>query len=228
MNPISDKHTTPGFEDMNLEVGTKLQLLLQRNEKQFKYFTSLIGYVMGEYLLVRIPVENGSPVALEAGEKLVVKGFSGICVFSFDCLVKKQLPSPFAFVQLSFPLTVQSTAFRAAVRVRVSIPAQVYTAGTDNKEHAIPVTLTNLSADGALIEAKENIGDLHNMVRLSFAFLALGGEDEIRVDTKATIRNAKPKKATAADETRVFVYGVQFERLERSQQAGLQNFIHKN
>ncbi|MFC6518638.1 flagellar brake domain-containing protein [Undibacterium arcticum] len=65
------------FDDMKLEVGTRLQMTLKRGVQPLIYYTALIGYVSGEYLLMKIPLENGLSVPILAGERVALRVFPG-------------------------------------------------------------------------------------------------------------------------------------------------------
>ena len=48
------------FEAMNLQVGTRLQLITHRRIKPVQHFSTLIGYIKDEYIILKIPMESGS------------------------------------------------------------------------------------------------------------------------------------------------------------------------
>src|SRR5205085_11190659 len=66
-----------GFEAMNLQVGVRLQFIIYRSIKPVQYFSTLIGYVRDEYLILKVPMENGMPVGLVEGERITIRVFSG-------------------------------------------------------------------------------------------------------------------------------------------------------
>jgi len=88
------------FEDMQLKVGHKLQLKLSSHlrgtigEANNTFCTSalLIGYVQDSTLIVSMPT-TGEPF-LE-GDQILVRLFSGQCVFSFTVFVDKIIRLPF-------------------------------------------------------------------------------------------------------------------------------------
>ena len=86
------------FEQMNLQVGGRIQFITHRTIKPIQHFSTLIGYVKDEYLIVKIPQENGAAIVLNEGDKLTIRVFSGV---------------------------IQGTSLRTAMRVKVEIPAQL-------------------------------------------------------------------------------------------------------
>jgi hypothetical protein len=53
---------------MHLQVGGRLQLVTYRTVKLIQHFSSLIGYIEDEYIIVKTPIENGVAIAFDSGE----------------------------------------------------------------------------------------------------------------------------------------------------------------
>src|SRR5471032_2668809 len=172
------------FEQMNLQVGGRIQFITHRTIKPIQHFSTLIGWAKDEYMIVKVPFENGAPIALNDGDKLTIRVFSGVNLCSFSCVVQRVFPRPLFYVHLSFPQSIQGTSLRAAMRVKVDIPAQVTSpAGTNS------VFLVNLSVSGALIESAKKLSDDEAEVGLSFYLIAQPGNRQVRINPNATIRN---------------------------------------
>jgi c-di-GMP-binding flagellar brake protein YcgR len=212
------------FEAMNLQVGGRLQFITHRGIKPAQHFSTLIGYVKDEYMIVKIPMENGVPIALAEGEKLTIRVFSGVTVCSFSCTAERIFPRPLLYVHVSFPDTIQGTSLRAAMRVKVDIPAQV----TGTRPHAAAVNcfLVNLSVTGALIESPRKLPPDDEMVTLQFTLSSQQGNHQVVVNTRATIKNVNVVKPTP-DKFEVFTYGVQFVDLDPGHYTLLQNMTYE-
>jgi c-di-GMP-binding flagellar brake protein YcgR len=212
------------FEAMNLQVGGRLQFITHRQVKPVQHFSTLIGYIKDEYLIVKIPMENGAPIALTEGERLTIRVFSGINVCSFPCTVERVFGRPLLYVHLSFPTSIQGTSLRSAMRVKVDLAAQV----TGSRPQSVPVNcyLVNLSVSGALIESPRRLPPDDEMVTLQFTLLAPPGNQEVRVQTRATIRNVNVVKPSA-DQFEMFTYGVQFVDLDPGHYTLLQNMTYE-
>jgi c-di-GMP-binding flagellar brake protein YcgR len=211
------------FEAMNLQVGGRLQFLTHRSIKPVQHFSTLIGYVKDEYMIVKIPVENGAPISLTEGEKLTIRVFSGMTVCSFSCTVARVFGRPLLYVHITFPASIQGTSLRAAMRVKVDVPAQV----TGSRQGSAPVncSLVNLSVTGALIESPRKLPADDEMVTLDFPLIAQPGNHQVNVKTRATIKNVNVKPSTARFE--IFTYGVQFVDLDPTHHALLQNLTYE-
>lgn len=211
------------FESMNLQVGGRIQFITHRTIKPIQHFSTLIGYVKDEYLIVKIPSENGTPIALNDGDKLTIRVFSGVTVCSFACTVQRIFGRPLNYVHLSFPDAIQGTSLRAAMRVKVDIPAQLVC----SEQQPVSVFLVNLSVSGALIESPKKLSPDEPMVALSFTLIGQPGNHQVRVNTRATIQNVNIVKPAVGAETAVFTYGVQFTDLEPTHYTMLQNLTYE-
>jgi c-di-GMP-binding flagellar brake protein YcgR len=108
------------------------------------------------------------------------------------------------------------------MRVRVDIPAQAAAAAG-----APPVncSLTNLSVTGALIESRRQLS-AGETIDLQFTLVAPPANKEVRVQTRAAIRNRNVAKG-ASGEGELFTYGVQFVDLDPVHYTLLQNLTYE-
>ncbi|MGX9774969.1 flagellar brake protein [Janthinobacterium aestuarii] len=214
------------FEAMNLQVGGRIQFITHRTIKPSQHFSTVIGYVKDEYLIVKIPMENGASIMLNEGDKLTIRVFSGVTVCSFSCSVLRIFGRPLNYVHLSFPDTIQGTSLRTAMRVKVDIPAQL----SYRDVAAVPVFIVNLSVSGALIEAPSMLTPDDEGVALSFTLLVQPNKHQMRVNTRARIQNVsvgKPSNGHAAGVAEIYTYGVQFIDLEPTHYTLLQNLTYE-
>lgn len=216
------------FEAMKLQVGTRLQLLLERGGRKIHLFSTLIGYVPNEYLLAKIPMEKGQLFQFNEEERLLVRVFSGVQVFSFVSFVERLFLAGLNYMHLSFPGSVAGTALRKAVRVQVSIPAQVAMKPAGAAEERAPATMVNVSILGALLQSEKRLGEIGDTVGLSFEFLVQPGDYPVRIQTNALIRAVlsqdEPVPKNGAEH---FEEGVEFQGLDPTQLIMLQNLIYE-
>ena len=128
------------FEQMNLQVGGRIQFITHRTMKPIQHFSTLIGWVKDEYMIVKVPFESGAPISVTEGDKLTIRVFSGVNVCSFSAIVQRVFGRPLFYAHLSFPEKIQGTSLRTAMRVKVDIPAQL----NCDSEGNVPVFLVNL------------------------------------------------------------------------------------
>jgi c-di-GMP-binding flagellar brake protein YcgR len=213
-----------GFEAMNLQVGVRLQFITYRRLKPVQYFSTLIGYVRDEYLIVKVPMENGTPIGLVEGERITIRVFSGTNVCSFACTVERVFDRPLLYVHLSFPDAIRGTSLRTAMRVKVDIPAQVLPAQPDAP--AVDCSLTNVSVNGARIESPRSLPEDGGEITLEFALMSSVGDSEVRVRVRAAVRNVNALRRES-DGVEIFAYGVQFLDLGRVHYTMLQNLTYE-
>jgi c-di-GMP-binding flagellar brake protein YcgR len=213
-----------GFEAMNLQVGVRLQLITQRALKPVQYFSTLVGYVRDEYLIVKVPVMNGTPVGLVEGERITIRVFSGRHVCSFACTVERVFGRPLLYVHTSFPDAIQGTSLRAAMRVKVDIPANVLP--SQPGAAAVDCALTNVSVNGARIEALRSLAEEGGEITLEFSVTPPSYDREVRVRVCAAVRNVATLRRES-DGAEVFAYGVQFLDLNPMHHTMLQHLTYE-
>lgn len=214
------------FADMQLAIGTRLQLIGAPRGGAAPCFTMLIGYIRNEYLLLQLPRENGMSVNYKTGEELTVRVFSGTSVFTFPVRVERVLLAPLFQLYLSFPTTIESTALRAGVRIKVEIAASVTLTGQAAGEAPIATVITNLSRNGALIEADRSLGNPRDKLSVSFDFKHDIADELIQIKTEATIRSARERTAATPNTPARFEHGLQLA-LDASHQIMVQNYVYE-
>ena len=226
MNSAQAHELTPQeyeFETLNMQVGVRLQLITHRRLKPVAHFSSLIGYVRDEYLILKIPFEDGVPIGLTEGERVTIRVFSGVNVCSFACTVERVFARPLFYVHLSFPTSIQGTSLRGAMRVRADLPVQV--AGM---KAAAPMDclLANVSVTGARIDSAQPLPQDEDIVDLGFALVVPPDNRETQVRTRASIRNLAVGKP-ADGRAQMYSYGVQFIDLDPVHYTLLQNMTYE-
>jgi c-di-GMP-binding flagellar brake protein YcgR len=212
------------FESMNLQVGVRLQFITHRRLKPVQHFSTLIGWVKDEYLIVKIPMIAGAPIPLVEGERLSMRVFSGIQVCSFACTVERVFGRPLLYAHISFPRSIQGTSLRTAMRVKVDIPANVIPA--DSGVPGVDCLLTNLSVNGARIESKKSLPQDHGEIDLEFSLMAPPNNQEVRLRIHATVRNMSALPC-GTEHAEGFAYGVQFLDLDPVHYTLLQNLTYE-
>lgn len=213
------------FDAMHLQVGGRIQFITHRTIKPVRHFSSVIGYLRDEYLILKTPLENGVPVGLAEGDKLTIRVFSGVSVCSFAASVLRVFGRPLHYVHVSFPDVIEGTSLRAAMRVKVSLPAQL----TCRDQPQVPIHIVNLSVSGALIESPGMLTpDNDDGVALVFTLPAPPDRRPTRIEARARVQNVSMgKPSSGGGQNEVYTYGLQFVDLEAIHYALLQNLIYE-
>lgn len=212
------------FDSLNMQVGLRLQFITHRQVKPVQHFSTLIGFVKDEYLILKIPFDDGRPIGLAEGERVTVRVFSGVNVCSFACTVERVFGRPLFYVHLSFPTLIQGTSLRGAMRVRAGIPVRVIS--TQPETAPMECLLANVSVTGARIDSPQPLPPDESTVNLEFSLITPPGNRETQVLTRATIRNLAVGKP-AAGQVEMYSYGVQFLDLEPGHYTLLQNMTYE-
>jgi c-di-GMP-binding flagellar brake protein YcgR len=209
------------FEQMNLQVGMRLQVITHRAMRPTQNFSSVIGWVKDEFLIVKIPFEQGAPIALHEGDKVTLRVFSGVNVCAFDTIVERIFGRPLLYAHVAFPRQIQGTSLRMAMRVKVDIPAQVKTASG----HEQVGFLVNLSVSGALMHTKRPIPESPEPVEVQFTLLTEPDKRQVIITVNATIRNVNAEPAP--DGKPRYAYGMQFIDVDPAHYMMLQNLTYQ-
>lgn len=219
----SSDESLVGFETLQLQVGTRLQLNVTRDLKHIQLFSNVIGWVKNEYLLLQIPMEGAQPFPLREGDRLTVRVFSGVQVCWFHTTVLRTFMQPYRYMHVAFPREISGRQLRSALRVRVEVPATMKVQGLTS---GLKAKMRNASVVGAALESAEGIPDEVDTIDLRFVLHPADGVPEMQVETKAVIRNRSFSVSNDPSHPFLYSYGVQFIELGATQKLALQNLIY--
>jgi c-di-GMP-binding flagellar brake protein YcgR len=209
------------FKDINLQVGVRLQMTVQQGSNQSVYYTELIGYVDGEYLIVKTPFENGLSIQLHAEDLVTLRILSRVDVFTMTCRIKSIFRGPYHYMHLAFPTDIKSIALRGAVRAKVNIPVQVNgIAGAG--------IITDISATGAAIIANKALGLVNEETKIFFEFPIKPTNQSAHIDAQATIRSIQELPSKTKEGQIRLSHGVSFHDLDLTSQVMLQNLVYES
>lgn len=212
------------FQDMRLRVGDRLQLQPPATVSTERYVVKLIGYVENVSVLVTAPMANGLRVPLRENDAIVARIFAGQKAFGFSSAVERVCKIPFDYLHLSFPEKVQGSVIRKSPRVRTRIIASVAnTAASDAAERQSGV-IVNLSADGALVKARQPLGDKGDRLMLSFR-VSLHKVDAY-LTVSGVVRSAFADEEKDRGDGATFGHGIQFDDLAPNDTVILQSLIY--
>ncbi|HEX8964378.1 MAG TPA: flagellar brake protein [Rhodocyclaceae bacterium] len=212
------------FQDMRLRVGDRLQLQPPATVSTERYVVKLIGYVENVSVLVTAPMANGLRVPLRENDAIVARIFAGQKAFGFSSTVERVCKIPFDYLHLSFPEKVQGSVIRKSPRVRTRIIASVAnTAASDAAERQSGV-IVNLSADGALVKARQPLGDKGDRLMLSFR-VSLHKVDAY-LTVSGVVRSAFADEEKDRGDGATFGHGIQFDDLAPNDTVILQSLIY--
>jgi c-di-GMP-binding flagellar brake protein YcgR len=214
------------FDSMHLQVGHRLQLSVVRDVKPIQYFSSLIGYIRNDYMILKAPVVARGVIPFREGDKVSVRVFSGVSVCTFDVVVNRIFGAPLFYMHVSFPDAIFGIGLRTAMRVKVNIPAKLSKPQAPDISD-IQVHIENISVGGALLGTPLEIGKEGEEIQLRFHMDSETEGNGTDILAHAIIRNVGTRQPEAQDATPTHLFGVQFDRLDPTQQLMLQNLTYQ-
>ena len=197
------------FSDMHFQVGQRVQLILE-GAGEHKQYTSVIGWVENEFLMLRVPQEDGWIVHLREGMGLEVRLFSGLSIFTFKSRVNTLLLNPRNYMLMSFPEEIFETPMRAHLRVRTSLPVEIL--GSDLAGHNLgDFHLHDISGGGTSVVGPHKLGEVDSQVRLRLRFdLQSTGKSE-DAEMVGTIQNVElVHRANQSNSHPEYQHGIRF------------------
>lgn len=208
----SEEHTTrlAKFSDMEVRVGQSVQLIYE-GQGQRKEYTTVIGYVENEFVMLRVPQDQGWVIHVHEGMAVEVRLFSGLSIFTFHSRINALLLTPRNYMLLSFPQEVQETPLRSHHRVRTSLPIQVLSCANQIKS-ANDYHVHDLSGGGISIVGPWQLGAVDTPIELMLRFdLQSTGQTE-SVTLHGTIQNVEPvHPSNRSDSHPAYQHGIQFK-----------------
>lgn len=220
----SGQQDTFPFDAMKLRVGDRLQIQPPVQLSQERYVVRLLGYLNNVSLLVTAPFENGLRLDLREGERVVVRVFAAQNAFGFTSTVNKVCKLPFDYLHLSFPDQVQGMMIRKSPRVRTRIIASVANTNAAEADNASGL-IANISATGALLDARRSLGSKGDLLRLAFRVNL--HKIDAYLSVNAAIRAIFADEATDTSGAPLIHHGIEFVELAPNDSVILQSLIYQ-
>ena len=213
------------FEAMNLKVGDRLQVQPPVTVSSERSPVKLIGYLPEQSMLITAPTTGGSvPMQVMPGDQLIMRVFSGQNAFGFACDVQRVCKLPYSYLHISFPQKIQGTVIRKAARVKTKIIVKVRKDEGDSTEHS--AVISNLSANGALLDGRRAMANTGDTLRLSFKLKLHNIEAELSV--AAVVRTVFDDEALKQSGSSLAHFGLQFVALDPNDQMLLQSMVYQH
>ncbi len=224
----SDKSYT--FDDMKLKVGDRLNLELPADHDfrtkfqspNERFLVKVIGFLKGASLLVTAP--NTTNAQIIGGKKVVMRSFTGQNAFGFSCSIERICKLPYEYLHLSFPDDIQGIVVRKAPRVKARIIATVL-GSKSGAEEQISALISDISASGVSLDAKQPLGEKGDILNLSFR-MPLHNIDAY-LSVKGVIRAIVNNDAADASKVGLIRHGIEFQDLQPNDCLILQSMIYQ-
>ncbi|AGW89687.1 MULTISPECIES: flagellar brake protein [Cupriavidus] len=219
----SDDSLRPTTGPLGLQVGTLLHIK-HEGETARAAASRLIGFI-DQGLFVTWPQLGGRDLPLQAGDNVLLRGFSGQAIHSFTSTITAVCRSPFRYLVLSAPARQHATPVRKAARVPTRLAA--YLTEPEDEDAVESGTarlalLSDLSTGGALVHTTAPSPAPGSRVRLRFQMRTASFDSEVTVD--GWVRVAPEGPGEDADFP---AFGVAFDVLAEREMTLLQCYIYE-
>lgn len=224
--PPSSTADICSFEDIQLQIGDRVQLETQSDGTRTRHFTSLIGYAKDASVLVHTPMVQNFPLPVREAESILVRAFSGRSAFAFETAVTKTSRSPFPYLHLAFPNVVRTVVIRGALRVRSDLTGTAVNLARNPGGVPQPCTIADLSVSGAQLDSPSAIGSAGERLQVFFKFTLAPAGYEVKLSPEAMVQSCRKMldEKTGAD---FFRHGLHFEGVRTTESLLVQSFIQQ-
>lgn len=224
--PAQEEQKNYSFADMRLRVGDRLQIEPPPTVSTERHMVKVIGWVDNLSLLVTTPMVNGLRVPLRDNDKVVARIFANQNAFAFNTFVKSAVKIPFDHLHLEFPQRIQGAVIRKSPRIKMRMITTATVLSdegvvADESATRYSAIILNISADGALIQAKEPLSDKNGRLRIAFR-INLHDVDAM-VTANAIVRSVFAEEGKVG----VICHGVQFQEIASNDRLILQSMIYQ-
>lgn len=208
-----EKDTPLRLTDLDLRIGQTVQLIT-RGPQPAKHYTRLIGHAEPDFLMLRVPVENGWTVTLDEGQSLDVRVFCGVSLYEFESRLQTLLLHPRNYMLLSCPLVVRETRLRSHERAQCALPVRIAQAPSlsGGAMHQ-GFRFQDLSGSGAALVGPQVLGEVGQSLQIELVFdlAATGTREQLVIG--ANVQSVQPVR-DATGQTTGHLHGIRFHQVE--------------
>jgi len=210
-------------QDVNIPVGTNIELEACGVTNPRVYKASVIGFVPKKSLMVTIPHCDGMPFSPKEAEEYIVRYTEAGSGYAFKAKVLRLCAEPFPYVHLSFPADVQGALVRNAPRIPVKMPVILLSAGDETGQKR-SVAMVDISIAGARLVAFERLGSIGDRFSIEMMAPSSNTQSE-RYVLPVVIRYIREDMSKDVRPHRNIHHGVEFINLTTSVERFINNFV---
>jgi c-di-GMP-binding flagellar brake protein YcgR len=181
----SEKQIT--LDEARLQIGDLVQLQSQTDGNDTRYSVRLIGLSKGRSVLVTTPMIEGKYLLMRDGQSFVLRAFSGKNAYAFATQIIKSINTPYPYLHLAFPKEVRSLVVRKGARAAVNLVCAI--TSCDDVPMQAAGTIVNLSIGGALLTAKQPLGEKGQRLMVKFRVIVNGIEALLEINAIIRVIN---------------------------------------
>lgn len=216
--PSAPEVQTCSMAQVQLAPGDPVQLQSLHGNSTERYQVRMIGFHAPVSLMVTAPTLHGRLVFIKEGQQFLVRGFVGKDAVAYRTRVLKSQLTPFPYLHLAYPETVQSMRIRSSARVTVSLVASTVAPGGPGAARIV-----DLSLGGARMLSRTVVANKDDEIKVSFRINPSG------LDVYLTLRGrVRAVQRHEEGSTDVVATGVEFHSLSEQERLYLTNMVYQN
>ncbi|UAW98394.1 flagellar brake protein [Halopseudomonas nanhaiensis] len=216
--PAAPEVQTCSMAQIQLAPGDPVQLQSLHGHSTERYQVRMIGVHAPVSLMVTAPTLHGRLVFIKEGQQFLVRGFVGKDAVAYRTRVLKSQLTPYPYLHLAYPETVQSMRIRSSARVTVNLVASTVAPCGPGAARIV-----DLSLGGARMLSRSPIADKDDEIKVSFRINPSG------LDVYLTLRGRVRAVQRQEEGTAEFVAtGVEFHSLSEQERLYLTNMVYQN
>lgn len=213
MSKPSEQKQDLRLTDLDLRIGQTVQLI-KHGDIPVKYFTRLIGHAEPDFLMLRIPVDNGWTVTFDEGQLFDVRVFCGVSLYEFETRLQALLLNPRNYMLMTCPKNIRETRLRSHERAQCALPVHVLQAPhLPDEAELVAYRFQDLSGLGAAMVGPQALGEVGQslQVELSFSLAATGTQEKLVLDADImTVQTVRESSGQSVG----YLHGIRFHRVE--------------
>lgn len=213
MSKSSEKVPGLRLTDLDLRIGQTVQLI-RHGKQPVKHFTRLIGHAEPDFLMLRVPVENGWTVTFDEGQSFDVRVFCGVSLYEFETRLQALLLHPRNYMLMTCPVDIRETRLRSHERVQCALPVRVLQAPSLAPQFQVDAyRFQDLSGSGAALVGPQALGEVGQslQVELAFSLAATGTQEQLLLS--ADIQTVQPLRDASGQGT-AYLHGIRFHGVD--------------
>ncbi|MBK6743449.1 MAG: flagellar brake protein [Hydrogenophilales bacterium] len=221
-SPSGIMESSESLDALKLTPGDSLQLQPMVDGQTERYTVRVIGLMKGKSVLVTAPLIDGKLIFIREAQPFLIRAFSGQNVYAFKAKVLKAQHTPFPYLHLSFPDSVQVMRIRKAMRA----PVQLIVALSDLEGgHNLGAgRIVDISVGGARMYLGRDVQIRREAITVAFKVIL--DDHEEYITTRATVRSVAEEDDERGKPVRVV--GVQFDTLLPQQRLAIMNLVYQH
>lgn len=208
---------TSTLEQIQLAPGDPVQLQTLHPTHAERYQVRMIGVHAPVSIMVTTPIHQGKLAFIKEGQQFLVRGFVGKDAVAYRTRVLKSNLTPFPYLHLAYPRTVQSMRIRSSARVSIELVTAITSA-----QGQASAKIVDLSVGGARMVSHAVLAQKGEEVNLSFRVNPAGME--VYLTVKAKVRAVQTDESVSGPITT----GVEFIDLGEQERLYLTTVVYQN